>query len=85
MKIKIPALAAFALLSTFSTTALAEWSVAKHPLGPGYTVVHDSNSPGLVNNTTYKTKRGVKKAAKALNQAEQASTDGNHEGGKGLD
>ena len=85
MKIKIPALAAFALLATVSNTALAEWSVTKNPMGPGYRVVHDSNSPGLVNNTNYKTKRGAKKAAKALNEAEQASTDGNHEGGRGLD
>lgn len=66
-----------------SSTALAEWSVSKHPMGSGYLVTHDSGSPGLVNNTTYKTERAAKKAAKALNKAEKNSDGGNHGTGQG--
>ncbi len=80
MKRKIfPALTAFALVSTISSTALAEWTVKEHPLAKGYRVVHDSGDPGLVNNTTYKTKKAAEKAAKTLNAAEKDSEGGHHE------
>ncbi|MGH1346707.1 MAG: hypothetical protein ACRBN8_34390 [Nannocystales bacterium] len=77
---KKPILTVFAFALTFGTSslALAEWSVSKHPLAPGYRVTHDSGSPGLVVNKVYKTKRGAKKAAKALNDAEKKSDGGNH-------
>lgn len=69
---------AFGLTLLASGSAHAEWTVHRAPLGPGYEVRHDSGSPDLVVNKRFKTKKGAKKAAKALNKAEKKSDGGNH-------
>ncbi len=60
----------FVIVLMCTSAAFADWSVKKHPMGPGFIVVHDSGDPGKVINKTYKTERGARKAAKALNKAE---------------
>jgi hypothetical protein len=57
--------AAVAALLLVSTPASAEWTIQKHPLGPGWTV---SNGTYVVNMPDEKS---AKKAAKALNEADK--------------